>query len=178
MSESEQIKESVEKLLADNHFEMSAEFVPWSKSKRAGEAARSLNWRVSIKRPPFKSMVFDYSAGIGHCPSYLHRLTVDGDEAVKWECESGRKCLNSSGLMVLGGKSIKVDLIDALFCVVRDSEAINHGDFEEWCRETGFDPDSIKDLKTYQECLSYGLKLRQMFGDEILKELRTLFEQY
>lgn len=54
---------------------LTATFVPWSRSRNAGEKERSLNWCVKLFRDDRKIIETDYMQGIGHAPSYQFRPT-------------------------------------------------------------------------------------------------------
>ena len=105
-------------LMQREGLDITAIFVPWSKSRSAvpmektGKVesltqakivtqkdltARSLNWVVTLTRHGRAIVTTDYSAGIAHCPSYqAHtpgtlRWTVDMVAALEMEIETGRR---------------------------------------------------------------------------------------
>ena len=101
-------KESIEAFAAANGISMTAEFVPWSKSRSFDPAIKhttekNLNWKVTIFRAevlgPGKREVLttDYSAGIGHAPSYKQKfgggLSLNEAAMLEWEVEYGRPTL-------------------------------------------------------------------------------------
>ena len=49
---------------------MTADFVPWSLSRNAGEKDPSLNWKITLHKDGRPFLTTDYMAGSGHCPSY------------------------------------------------------------------------------------------------------------
>lgn len=75
-----------------------AEFVPFSRSRNAKEKTPSLNWSVTLVRDGRDILTTDYSAGMGHCPSYQSKPPIGYSyhvsrwqhDAPAWECENGR----------------------------------------------------------------------------------------
>jgi hypothetical protein len=49
---------------------LEATFVPFSQSRSKDSEYHNLNWVVTIKRDGKDVLTTDYSAGMGHCPSY------------------------------------------------------------------------------------------------------------
>lgn len=149
-------------------------FVPWSQSRKFKKGAklldRSLNWRVTVKRHGDDILSCDYSAGIGHVPSYKYYGMADLGKAVEFELEHGREAKS--------GKPIMSDATDVLASLVIDSGAIDSADFEEWANDLGYDTDSRKAEAIYRACLEIGLKLRVELGDDGLQRLREAFQDY
>lgn len=117
----------------------------------------------------------DYSAGIGHCPSNksLHpfsKMSINEADAIKHECETGRSRIDNTPIMP--------DPLDMLYSLVSDAEAIDHATFEEWADNYGYDSDSRKAEKIYRACLEIGLKMRNGLGNDRLKRLQDLFQDY
>lgn len=168
--------EHVEQTAAELGLTMTAEFVPWSRSRNAGEKHPSLNWRVTLHKGWRAFLTTDYMAGSGHCPSYKQgRLTVDEDATIKQECQTGRKCRNVHGLP---GEAINPKLADVLCSLVRDGDAIEFDSFEDWADSLGEDTDSRKAEAVYRACLDTGLKLRNALGEDGLKRLREALQDY
>jgi hypothetical protein len=67
---------------------------------------------------------------------------------------------------------------DVLYSLIMDSDALDYSSFEEWTDNLGYDPDSRSAEKIYKSCMEIALKMRSLFGEERLSELRTLFENY
>ena len=79
------------------------------------------------------------------------------------------------------GKTLKVEtpkMQDVIYSLVADSTAIDHGSFESWCDDYGYDTDSRKAESIYRACVKIGLKMRLMFGESGLASLHTLFQDY
>ena len=58
----------------------------------------------------------------------------------------------------MGSQKHEPTLDACLYALCMDAEA-EKMTFEEWCQEFGFNSDSIKDLKTYQQCVENGRRL-------------------
>lgn len=54
-----------------------------------------------------------------------------------------------------------------LYSVVMDARAGQGKNFEEFCEECGYNDDSIKALKTYEECKANAERLRALLGDSV-----------
>lgn len=159
----------------------SATFVPFSKSRHAKPkptiADLQLNWIIFLSHKGV-ALQCDYSAGIAHIPGYKHtaRMSVYDAERIREACEVGHF---RSGDSFWTKKTLPPPkLADVMYGLVQDASAIECANFEEWANEIGFNPDSRKDERIYQECLAIGLKLRRMIGDAKLKELRKAASDY
>lgn len=168
----------IDKVLESLQISMECEFIPWSKSKNFEHGARlskkTLNWKITIKKDGRDIITTDYSAGIGHCPSYKQKFnfTLDEATALEYEVEHGKRATTPKGSPILP------KLSDVLHGLLIESETINYSSFEDWARDFGYDTDSRKAEKIYQECLKTALVLRNGLGDDILKKLREVFEGY
>lgn len=190
-------KAELQQAIADLGLTVTAEFVPFSQSRHAKKDAkvndRSLNWRVSLKRmayfdeqdgvaPGYRPgsertlLTTDYSAGIGHCPSYKQgRLSVDEAEAITRETETGKP---ARIYRTAGGPKILPDTLDVIHSLVSDADVLNYSTFEDWASDTGYDTDSRKAEAIYRECLKLALALRNGLGDEGLKRLQDAAQDY
>lgn len=169
--------------------EYKAEFVPFSKSRNAGNKEKSLNWKVTISRGR-RSLTADYMQGIGHLPNYssaFSRLAIY-DDAVNFACESGKSAIikHKNGYDAAQGdrhlQRLEIipapELQDVLSSLVADSDALDSPTFEDWASNYGYDVDSRSGEKIYRACLEIGLKLRAMLGNDNLKKLHELFQDY
>lgn len=158
---------------------ITAEFVPWSKSRnfKAGAPVRdrNLNWKVTVKKDGRDVLTTDYMAGIAHAPSYpasmAHNLTVADAEALEHETEKGRSTKPGRALILP-----KVE--DVLYSLAQDAGAIDARDFEDWASDFGLDTDSRQAEATYRACLEIALKLRAALGDAGLAALREATQDY
>lgn len=172
---------SAEALLEMLGLRMTAEFVPFSKSRHAGESTPSLNWKITIFRGDHPILTADFFMGCAHCPGYKQRETYDSKEVVKWECEHGRKgrLYGSIGVAAAGATAqsraankLEPPPGDVLAALVSDGTAVDFSSFEEWASDCGYEPDSRKAEAVYKACLDTGLKLRAAVGDDGWRDLR------
>lgn len=153
--------------------EYSAEFVPQSKSRNAGDKHPSLNWRVTLGRAG-RTLTTDYMQGIGHLPKTekaFNPRSVEGDKAIRRAAEQGTFARHD-GYVTSRNPIPAPELADVLHSLLLDAEAINSGSFEDWAGDFGYDTDSRKAEAIYRACLDTGLKLRAMLGDETIQRLR------
>ena len=155
-------------------------FVPFSKSRNRDNKHKTLNWIITLHFKNAPLLTTEYSAGIGHCPSYRQmarymepawkgsRLTYD--QAIAQECETGRNARTR--------KPINPDSLDVIYSLVMDSDVLGHATFEDWASDYGYDPDSHKAESIYQDCLKIALQLRNTIGERNLEELREAFQDY
>lgn len=170
-------KETILAKLAELHISMTSEFVPYSKSRGAKKDAktseRTLNWEITILVRDKPILTTEYSAGIAHCPSFKNdvvHLTVDLAIALNAE--------TNTGMAFSTRKPILPDIVNVVYSLMLDSEAINSPSFEAWAQECGYDEDSRKAEKCYQECLKIGLALRAALGDAGLASLSEACQGY
>lgn len=164
-------KTAIETAAAHLGLTMSAVFIPWDKSRKAGEKTPSLNWKVTILKNGKPFFTCDYTAGIGHCPSYdKFPLTLFVAERTASECGSGRSRKD--------GKPILPELADVLSSLVLDAEAIDYPTFESWASALGFDTDSRAAEKTYRARLESALAIRAAIGEGGLTMLRQAADGY
>jgi hypothetical protein len=172
-------KTAIQSVVDDLGITINAVFVPYSQSKDAVANPKlndlKLNWRVFLKVKGRTVIETDYSAGIGHAPSYRQSPTVDDAQAIRRECEEGKR-VKPSGYKA--NEPIVPDSLDVLSCLVSESDAIDSPTFEDWAGNFGYDTDSRKAESTYRACLKTGLKLRAAIGDAGLTKLRDAFQDY
>lgn len=165
------------------------EFVPFGRSRNAGEKSPSLNWKCAVKRDgrPIGGLdAIDYMQGMGHCPAYKSKAPESGrvpfggisiarDKAIWEECETGKE--SKPGIFRTGGRIAAPSAVDVLESLARDSDVLEYACFEDWAGELGFDPDSRKGEATYRACLAIALALRAAVGESSLQALRDLAGQ-
>lgn len=161
-----------------------SEFVPWSRSRSYVKGAkigdRNLNWKITILHGNREILTTDYSAGIGHAPSYAQRYgrnghTLDEAAALEYETEHGFKY---RGQGFQGRTPIALDPADVVWSLLLDADAIDHPTYESWAGDLGYDLDSRKGEAIYRICLEHALKLRAAVGDEGLRDLRDAGRDY
>lgn len=173
------------KLAAALGLAIECEFVPFSRSRNAGEASPSLNWRCSVTRsgkPVIGLEAIDYMQGSGYCPAHKKgKAHWSGNShymarAVASECETGKisEVRRWRADEFTPGKPIAPPpLVDVLSSLCRDSDALEYARFEDWADDLGFDPDSRKGEAIYRQCLALALALRAATGDDNLQKLRS-----
>lgn len=157
---------------------ITSEFVPWSRSRHAKPQPtmmdRNLNWRITLHHNERPVLTTNYSAGIGHCPSYnqreAQRPSLDFAEKIARETETG-----VSGL---ARKPIRPDSVDVIQSLVLDADVLNYNKYEEWAPELGLDPDSRKGYSLYLDCMETALSLRNAIGDAGLQALQEAGRDY
>lgn len=168
-------------LIRELGLHMDSTFVSRSQTDNASATKlheMQIHWRVRVYREGRKCDISSsYSMGIGHLPKSIQPPTrgasVDQYDNTVKILETGRY---RPGLRTtpLAPPSI----VDALYSLVSDAEAINFPSFEEWASELGFETDSRKAESIYRACLDTGLKLRRMLSDAELTKLREAFQDY
>lgn len=59
-------------------------------------------------------------------------------------------------------RPVTPDPLDVLHALTLDGQAASMS-FADWCRDFGYDPDSIKAFDTYRQCCAIGEQLRKSF---------------
>lgn len=160
---------------------MEAKFIPWSLSRNAGEKQPCLNWKVTLIHQGRRILTTDYMAGCAHCPSYKQAdKSVDGNEAVRLECETGRRSTITGGgpRTMTGSQPLMPVLADVLSSLASDASAIDSGSFESWASDFGYNTDSLEAERIYLACVDIGLKLRAALGEDGLKALHEACQDY
>ena len=170
-----------EDVLNSLHISIQSEFIPYSRSKNAKPSPKlndlSLNWKVKFKYGSLDVLTTNYSAGCGHCPSYLFyqkNKCTDYAQQIRTECETGKTYRVNSSF----DKKINPNIGDVIYCLLLDSEAINYPTFENWAKEFDYNTDSRQAEEIYRQCLTIGLSLRVALGEENLKLLNEAFQDY
>jgi hypothetical protein len=153
-------------------------FVPFSKSRNAGDKDNSLNWLIALSSGR-RSLSIHSTQGIGHLSGYKmsfnHRMSVDDNNTITRSVETGVVFSLAAACAVAQPAP---ELEEVLYSLVMDSSVLDAGTFEEWADDYGYDTDSRKAEATYRGCLENALTLRAMIGDEALQKLRELFQDY
>lgn len=172
----------------DKHgISIKAEFVPFSKSRNAANdpgnkpGSRSLNWKVTLVKDGRDVVTTDYSAGVGHCPSYkqMARWTLDYTALIVFETEHGKTARRMNGFsFIKGGNPILPETLSVIHSLMLDSDVLNYGAFEQWAADFGYDEDSRKAESIYRECLEIALKVRNGIGETAMRELQEAARDY
>jgi len=168
---------------------VTAEFVPWSKSRNFKKEPKAtdlnLNWKVTVWHGAAAILLdIDYMAGQAHCPSYKQasRWTLEYAAQIDFECEYGKEAgrFNYGFGIVrkLNDKPIMPDACDVVYCLLSDAGVLDYGSFEDWADNMGYDQDSREAEQFYRACLATSLKLRSALGEDRLKRLREDFQDF
>ena len=142
------------------------EYVKHKYPKDAKPSDFQRKWLVTIHKGDRLVLTSDYFEGCGHCdahPKGLGRLTVHDTDAIRRECEDGPR-----------NKTPKHPL-DALWHIAMDCMGVeNTAGFEEWAGEYGYDTDSIKALKIWQEINGQYHAMKCAIGHEGIERLAAV----
>lgn len=159
-------------------------FVPWSSIEEHpltydGKPWRCLNWSVTVYLNGRAIITTPYSAGIAKCPAYQAstvnlggRNSLLRHDTITQELETGKAWDT--------GKPINPDYIDVLALLVWEYKynVINFPTYEQWAPEAGYDIDSRRGEKLYQQCLTNALKMRAGLGEDRMAVLREMFKDF
>lgn len=152
-------QEQLDKHIDSLGLTIDCKFKPWS-----GKGEACLKWDVTLRHRGDRVLTCEYTAGIGHAPSYPAAAAYD-------ECRTGY----SAGIGRT--KPILPDIKDFVQSICLESSALDYRSFEDWAREYGYDEDSRKAEKMYRECLQHGIMLRASLGGEKFDHLCHLCSQ-
>lgn len=161
-------------------FKFDFEFIPYSKSRNAGEW-ESINWKVTVShKNRTKPLVVDYSQGIGNLPKYLQgKRTFSVSRAIRKAIETGKLYDPNSSYAIPKGKVSAPSAADIMYSLHLDgSPDFDALSFEEWASDLGYDTDSRKAEQIFGECRRIGAWIRGAIGTDGIETLRTMFEDY
>ena len=203
-------KSALELAMEKNNVSIKSEFVPLSKSRNAntkderGNPVLSLNWNVTLQRNGRDILTTEYSAGMGHCPSFNREPPASWDRpkrmwqsaVCEWECENGfqavmkpylrdftkRQAPRSQSDIEAGKPRVFFPIMpgaaNVLYSILMDASVLDSGGFEEWANELGYDPDSRHAESIYRACLEIALKVRSGLGESVMSELQTAAQDF
>jgi hypothetical protein len=110
-------------------------------------------------------------------PLYMGRHYKDDWEADKWEVtvEYQRRTMEIPYYMGTGNGGVEPSTVEVLNSLFLDS-AVGDMTFEDFCSEFGYNSDSRKSLKIYEECNENTESLRKVLGDDFDEIARTVEE--
>lgn len=76
------------------------------------------------------------------------------------------------------GEAIQPDPLNVVYSLIMDAGVLDHGGFESWAGDFGYDVDSRSAESTYRACLDIALQLRAAIGEAGIAALQTAFEDY
>lgn len=179
------------KMIAQLGLTVSAEFVPFSRSRNAKEGSafgESLNWKVTLLRNGQPILTTDYSAGVGHCPASKNPPKFASGKVDKYlqrkriadEIENGKvsKLTEHGSRFALGGEAILPDPTDVIYSMVQDYDVLNYRDFADWAESVGYNADSISDKAIYDQCMSIALNINAALPADEAQKLRDAAMDY
>ena len=183
----EERQELVANLLDELGIEYKIDFVPFSQSRNAKDKPSlndlSLNWKVSFG----DRFTTDYMQGVGYCNSYYQgmRPTIHNVNLVLDECENGNTKSNKFWYLTEKEKSLikigdtpKPHIACIMYSLVMDSDVIDSDSFEDWADCLGYDRDSRKAEKIYNQCKEIAFNMLKVFGRETISKFRLIFQDY
>ena len=179
------IVEQYEELIKNIGLEIKTKFVPFSVSRSSNEKNKSLNWKVTLSSGK-KEITFDYSKGVGHLPYPQTNFGLNGyqkrmiNEAIDSAVETGiarKLTVVDKDVKFLPGNATfpNPTLQEVLHSLCLDSDVRHYLTFEQWAAEFGYDTDSRKGEKVYDECRKQTADFMQLIGSEAkLDKLREI----
>lgn len=119
---------------------------------------------------------FDYRTGIGHRKPLtpLYKDEFNRVKNMNPRKDKGNLMLHNDQLEKCS-RPKKLDLDDVLYSLIMDSYATEET-FEDWCSEYGYDADSRKAERMYNDCKENTKKLKTFIDD--LDVAREKFQDY
>jgi hypothetical protein len=146
------------------------------KSKADGRVTQwhHIAFNVTIRRGEKAVWEGPYRMGLGNFPEFKdligRNLTVHAEDEI-WASVKQR---NPRRIF-----RTRPSLPDVLFSLLSDGSAFFDAEsFEEWADNYGFDTDSRKAERMFQECMETGRKLSRAFNAAEITELRDAFADY
>ena len=168
--------EQYEEIVKELGLELKSKFVPFSVSRNAEEEHKSLNWKITISSGK-KSMTTDFMKGSGHLNYPNTTFGLNGyqkrmiNEAIDSAVETGiarklqvvdKDIKFSIGNMPFPNPSLQ----EVLYCLTSDADVRNYLTYEQWSSDFGYDEDSRKGEKIYNECRKTTADLIKVLGSE------------
>ena len=185
--EKKDVQKEFDELVKRLDLKMTTQFVPFSISRNADSNQKSLNWKVTLSSIRNK-MTFDYSKGVGHLP-YPNELHLTKhqksvvNQAVDSAVETGVARKIARGAMAFTLLHSKEEfptptLQEVLYSLTQDADVTNYLVYEHWADEFGYDPDSRKGEKIYEECRLQASKLSDVLGGmDKVQNLREILQE-
>lgn len=129
-----------------------------------------------------KSEVFEYGCGVGHRLQVLKNAYKLSDSQLsgvkKLRDLIGENRLDST-ILDLGNKvyAVKPTQASVLYSLLLDANCADQN-FDDFCSDLGYDPDSRKDFKIYEACCEILQKMRKIFTNTQRTELAEILQDY
>ena len=176
-----QQKDAIRQFLQELGIAYQAEFISMQQPK---EKHPQLHWRITLQRGVY-GMQCEYRQGVAHVENYKqhHATSYDqrlAEQCYRLTCETGKlyRANASIGSVVIGIQK-PPDVIDVVHSLVLDADVLNTVGFEDWAQNYGYDTDSRKAEKIWQQCLAQTRDLLPVIGGyQNLDRLRELYQDY
>jgi len=154
--------------------------------KQTGEKHPQLHWNIELSTPGRKPFSIPYSEGIAHVKGYLphktHGRTMhdqEQEEKFRLTCETGKlyKYFSSRGFDFPIGTQPPPSIHDVFYCLCSDSDCMDDT-FSGWASNLGYDSDSIKAQKIYQQCIEQTIQVKALFTCAQWERLREAYQDY
>lgn len=115
--------------------------------------------------------------------NYLGIFRTSGLEHDKWNVQVRKgnnlfKTMFTKGLgLRSNGFVVNPIAEDVIACLVTDAQA-GEESFDEFCRNYGYDNDSIKTLDIYRKCQKASIFLKEAFSEEEMDKIQELLTYY
>lgn len=160
-----------------------------SKSEGWKETADYFVCSFTTAKGVYKS--FDFFTGVGHriaskkhSPYGFASYVVKAEEMARMGINAARAMYPVKDIKGLQGRTMDVNQwvinptpANVLYSLLSDMSACETS-FNDWCSDFGYDNDSLSALNTYQACCENGEKVRALFSNEQVEQLRELLEEY
>lgn len=77
----------------------------------------------------------------------------------------------------VNGKPAAPSAASVMCSLLLDASACDES-FSDWCDNYGYDSDSIKALRTYQDCCDIGVRLRKLFDSATRERMQEILQDY
>lgn len=178
---------SIKEFIKENGLEMTAVQVE-SRPDKTDDEWQGFHWKVEIKNGDRK-MSIHYTMGLAHCKyqpmnrvelnkhigHYVNReLQVRAIEDLEKNLWRMKEYQIQELMQKYGIKRVPnaPELSDVLDCLASDSSGVeNARDFNDWAADYGYDEDSRKAEKIYNQCVEQRRELRDLLGLKLYEEL-------
>lgn len=154
---------------------------------------QKIAYNLAIKYHDHVIFETPYGLGIGYVKlpepdSYHARYApaMSGDEAQMLETWTRKphadfkdKLLQAQVTAKLAkAQKVAPTLADVFYSLSMDSDVLDAGPFESWASDLGYNDDSMKAKRIYDTCITHALALRGAIGEDGLRALRDMFQDY
>lgn len=165
---------SLDSLISEIGLTMTAKHVPSQYDPKAPrEEFQGIKWECTLTTPR-GSFSVPFTQGIGHLPE----LVYDRRHSLfNWQLDKINRALKTGCINGLGSRKLSPpSLSDVLGCLCSDAEAINET-FEDCAANFGYDSDSRKAEKIFNDCRETGFNLLRVIGSDRFEELRNAINE-